>query len=105
MAIIGKTIGPTQLTGSAATCYTVPALTYSAVQNLLVTNTDSADHTVTVSIGTDSTATRILAGTKVKANGMLQITGLFPLQAGDIIQAFADTTTVLNFTIGTTERT
>lgn len=105
MADTGKRIGPTQLTNSAVTQYTVPSATTFHLRDIEVANTTGSDRTVTLSIGADAAGTRLLPGLTVKANGLLQWQGYVALAATEIIQAYADSGSALTLTISGVEET
>ena len=86
-----------QLTGSAATYYTSPALTTSVITQAVFTNVDTAAHTITAYVVRS-------AGTASASNTLISAYSLAPGQAypspelvgvtlapGDFIQALADT--------------
>lgn len=80
--------GPAQLTGAAATKYTVPAGMRFILRHIHVEN-PAAAVTMTASIGADAAATRIFDAYPVGANAVLDFWFYEALAAAEIIQAFA----------------
>lgn len=96
-----RLFGPAQLTGAAATKYTVPALTKTVIRHIHVVNPGAAV-TLTMSIGVDGAATRIFDALTIPANSA----GLVPypfvnfiMDAAEVLQAFASVTLQLVLTI------
>ncbi len=105
MARIPKRLfGPAQVSNAAATKYTVPALTKTVIRHIRVQNPSASPVTLTISIGADAAATRILDAYSVPAAGagvtasVLDIFGYFVLDAAEILQAFAGTNNILTMT-------
>lgn len=100
MARIAKRLhGPALVTSSAATKYTVPAVTKTVVRHIHVQNPTGSAVTFTMSIGTDAAAVRIFDAFSLAANTVFDHFGLYVLEAAEIIQALAGTTNVLTLTI------
>jgi hypothetical protein len=98
--------GPAQLTGAAATKYTVPAATKTIIRHIRLTNTDAATaYKATVSIGADAAGTRIADAVSIAPNSALDIFGYYVLEAAEILQAFADTASKLTLTVDGDELT
>ena len=97
--------GPHQLSNTAATLYTVPGSTTTTFRSITVTNTDSADRTFCLSIGTDDIGTRIFSETEIQANKTAVIDGEWSLEAGEVIQAFADVASKVNITLNGFKKT
>lgn len=97
--------GPTQLAASAATVYTVPALTTAVMREVLVANTTAGAVSVTVSIGADAAGTRILPTVSVPATSVMQIVGWTVLEAGETLEAYASASSSLTLTISGVEIT
>lgn len=85
--------GPLQLASSAATVYTVPALTTTVIRLIHLSNPTSADKTVTISIGADAAATRILDAYTVPAGSVFGYPCNFVMTAAEILQAFCSSAT------------
>lgn len=103
---VGKRlVGPTLLTGAAATQYTVPSATTTTVRGIKVTNTTGIPATLFISIGADAAGTRIYSGVSVPGNGSLDWSGYLVLSVGEIIQAYSGTASALTLTISGVEST
>jgi hypothetical protein len=91
MADTPKRAGPTALTATAATLYTVPAATTFLLRSIHVCNESNATALFTMSIGTDGAGKRIFKDFAVTANGVALETMLIVLTATEVIQAFSTT--------------
>lgn len=102
---VSQLFAATQLTGSAATIYTVPSNAVAlAAARVRFTNTDTAVHTVTAyaiqSGGTASAANAFMNAEGIAPNTHLDV-DVPVLTAAGFIQAFADTTQkVTMFSLG-----
>lgn len=101
MPDVGVRVGPTALTTSAATLYTVPAATTLSVRNIHVANESTTTAvTVTMSIGTDGAGKRFLGpGLSIPASSSYDWSGLLIVNTGEVIQALASAATSLTVTI------
>jgi len=100
MARIAKKLhGPALVTNSAATKYTVPAVTKTIVRHIHIQNPSAAVVTFTMSIGTDAAGVRIFDAFSIGAGQVLDHFCYYVLEAAEIIQAFAGTTNILTLTI------
>lgn len=97
--------GPSLLTASAATYYTVPALTTAIVRSIQVANETGSIATVTLSIGTDGAGKRLFKEVSVPGNGVINEQTFLVLTAAEIIQAFSGTASALTLTISGVEIT
>lgn len=97
--------GPAQLTASTATKYTVPSATKTIVRQIHLSNPDSVQHTVTVSIGADAAGTRILDAYPIAAGATLDLWCYYVLETTEIIAAFADAASHVVLTVDGDERT
>lgn len=97
--------GPTALTTSAVTKYTVPALTTTIVRSIHVCNETGVDHAFTLSIGTDGAGKRLFMAQPVLANDSFDWTGNIVLDPADILQALADVGTGVTLVISGIEST
>ena len=94
----------TQLTGSAATYYTSPALTKTILKKVTVTNSDlTTPYTFTlylVKVGGSASSSNIIVNTQTVAPGqcyeVFEVEGQ-TMNAGDFLQALASTTAELVF--------
>lgn len=62
-----RLVGPAQIATGPATVYTVPALTKTILRHLHVQNPSASPVTLTLSIGVDAAATRLLATFSIPA--------------------------------------
>jgi hypothetical protein len=85
--------GPLQLAAAAATIYTVPALTTTVIRMIHLSNPTTADKTVTISIGADAAATRILDAYVIPAGSVFSYPCNFTMTAAEILQAFCSSAT------------
>lgn len=101
MPDVGVRVGPTALTTSAATLYTVPASTTLPVRNIHIANESTTTAvTVTLSIGTDGAGKRLLGpGLSLPASSSYDWSGFLIVNAAEIIQALASANTSLTVTI------
>lgn len=97
--------GPTNLTGTAATVYTVPGSTTTVVKSVTAANVTGADRKIFVSIGTDAVGTRVLPGVVVPANDVLVLDVWWPMTAAQIMQAYTDTSGGITLFVGGIEQT
>jgi hypothetical protein len=91
--------GPGQLTGSAVTKYTVPALTKTIIRHIHVSNPSGGAVTLTVSIGADAAGTRIFDAYSIAANSVFDHFCYYVLTNTEIVQALAGSASVLVFTM------
>jgi hypothetical protein len=106
-----RLFGPAQLTGAAATKYTVPAVTKTILRHIHVENPSGAAVAFTFSIGADAAGTRLFDAYSIPAAGA-GVTGsafdhycYYVLEAAEIIQSFAGTASVLVLTLDGDELT
>ncbi len=87
--------GPSQLTNSVVTKYTVPAATTAVIRHIHVQNPSGSAVTFTLSIGANAAGTRIFDALSIAANSERSFWGPYTLTAAEIVQALAGTTLVL----------
>jgi len=103
--------GPALLTGATLTKYTVPALTKTIVRHIHLENNDSVAHQVTISVGADAAATRLLDAYSIPGaaagvtGSVVDLWCYLVLDAAEIVAAFADTTLKVGITINGDELT
>jgi hypothetical protein len=97
--------GPAQLTGAAATKYTVPAGTKTILRHIHFYNADTVARTFTLSIGSDVAGTRIYDAMSLAAGAEFDRWCYYVLEATEIIQAFADVTLKVSITLDGDELT
>lgn len=88
--------GPTQLTNSAATVYTVPGATTLILRDIHFCNTSASAATVFFSIGVDATGTRMYSGLSIPGNSTLSRQGNWVISTGTDLQAYSGTNNVVN---------
>lgn len=91
--------GPALLSASTVTLYTVPTDVRTVIRHIHVSNPSASPVDFTLSIGADAAGTRLWNGQPVRADNLIQEFRDHTLVAGEVIQAFAGTTSVLNLTI------
>ena len=97
--------GPAQIATGPATIYTVPASTKAVVRKIHLQNPSGSPVTVTLSIGADAAATRILDAFSLPAaaagvtGNVYTLWGPFTLAAAEVIQAAAGTNNIVTVTI------
>jgi hypothetical protein len=101
--VLKRVAGPVALGATAATVYTVPASTTATLRCVHVANEAAADHTFTLSIGTDGAGKRLFRDYPVVAKGVVDWTGPMVLAAGEVLQASADAGAVLTLTVSAVE--
>ena len=97
--------GPAQPGVAAATLYTVPAGKKTTLELIHVANTTASIATLTLSIGVDAAATRLLPAFQIQANGILTLPGEFTLVAAEVIQGLQGTLNALTVVLNGTETT
>lgn len=109
MALIQKRLGgPSQLTASSATYYTVPASTTTIVKQIILTNTTASAKTVTVRLytsGTENNTFDILSAVAIAANETITFNCSMVMAATETIKALASSATSVNITIFGIEET
>lgn len=94
-----RLITPSQLTGTTATIYTVPAVTTTKVNEIILTNKNSSACTVTIYLvpisGSASDSNILVAGKSLPTDGSPLVYEFWQLymNAGDTIQAKASLAT------------
>lgn len=81
--------GPAQLTNVAATLFTVPAGVRQILRYMRFALPAGADRTFTLSIGVDAPATQLFRAQLIPGGGAYEWSGFVPLEAGEIVQAYA----------------
>lgn len=97
--IATRLAGPALVSNAAATKYTVPANTKTIVRHIHVQNPTVSAVTFTLSIGADAAGTRVFDAYSIAAGTVLDHFGIYVLEDGEIIQAFAGTNNVVTLTI------
>lgn len=100
MARIPKRLaGPLQVSNSATTRYTVPALTKTVIRHIHVSNPSGSAVTFTLTIGTDAAAVRLFDAYSIAANTVFDHFCYYPVDVAEIIQTNAGTNNVLVFVL------
>lgn len=94
-----RAYGPAQLPSSSATRYTVPAGRIAVLRHIHVINPTAGAVTVTVSIGTDATGTRLFSGKSLAAGAEYDHLGYWVLGPGEVLQANASSGSSLVMTV------
>lgn len=95
--------GPTALTTSAVTQYTVPASTTTIIRSIHVTNESASTSHFTISIGTDGAGKRLFYQMDVPPKSSFDWSGFIVLAAAEVIQALTQTATSNTLTISGVE--
>lgn len=103
--MVKRLSGPTALTTSAVTQYTVPVGTTATVRSIHAANVSGGYAALTVSLGADGAATRLFAGTSIPTTGVLDWSGMIVLTAGETIQAKSDVGAALVLVVSGVEST
>lgn len=93
-------VGPTALTTSAATLYTVPSSTKATLRYIHVCNETATARTFTMSIGTDGAGKRLFTEVTVAANDSFSCDMNLTLEASEILQGLASANTALTVHVG-----
>lgn len=105
MAETLKAVGPTALTTSAATIYTVPGATTFVLRTIHVVNLTGSEINFTLSIGADAAGTRIEYQRAIPAREEFSWGGFIVVAASTAIQAYASAATSANILLAGTEVT
>lgn len=100
MAVTKKRlVGPGLLTNAYVTKMTVPALTKTIIRHIHLDNTDSAARTFSLSIGAGAAATELFSAKSIAANDVFDWYCYLVMDVGEILQALASVTTVVNLVV------
>lgn len=95
--------GPTQLTTSSASLYTVPSSKTTIVKQIVATNTSVSAANFSIYIGAATAANAVFNATSVAANDSLVINLSQVLATGEVLNALASANTAINLTISGVE--
>ena len=87
--------GPSALTTSAVTQYTVPSTTKTILRHIHASNPSGGAVTFTLSIGADATGTRVYDAISIASGGVLDAFCYYVLEAATVVQAFASSTAIV----------
>lgn len=91
---------PTQLGTSTTTLFTVAAGRTYVAKQIIITNTDTVDRTVTLAIGTAATASnRIMSALPIGANDVMVLDTALVLNAAETFQGLSDAASKVNVTV------
>lgn len=91
--------GPTQLGTTTTTIATVSASRVEVLKQIIITNTDTVDRTVTLAIGNAAVAAnRIMSALPIGANDIMVLDTALVLTATETLQGLADAANVVNVT-------
>lgn len=94
-----RIVGPTLLTNTTATLYTVPGSTQAILRNIIIANTSGTAATARLSIGVDAAGTRILPEVSIPANSIFEWSGFLVMEAAETLRGHSGTTNVLAITV------
>ena len=97
--------GPAQPGTSSTTLYTVPASTTAILRNIRISNTTATAATITMSIGADAAATRLMSGVSIAANSVYDWSGFIVLATTETLRALQGTSAALTVTVSGVEVT
>lgn len=92
--------GPTQLNTNTTTVCTVSASRVEVLKQIVITNTDTVDRTVSLAIGNAAVAAnRLMSQLPIGANDIMVFDTALVLTAGETLQGLADANSVVNVTV------
>ena len=99
--------GPTQLGTSTTTLVTAATGYANIIQQVVITNTDTVDRTVTLAVGSAATAAnRLFSSLPIGANDVMVWDTALVLAAGETLQGLSDTASKVTVTVvGWTKQT
>jgi 2-phospho-L-lactate guanylyltransferase (CobY/MobA/RfbA family) len=98
--------GPTQLGTSTTTICTAGSGITEVIKQIIICNTDTADRTVTLAIGSAATAAnRILSALPIGANDVIILDTALVLLTTETLQGLSDTASKVNVTVVGWEKT
>lgn len=95
--------GPTLVTNTEQTLYTVPTATTAVLRHIQITNTGAATYTFKMSVGADAAGTRIFDDVSIGPDETFVWTGFFVLAAAETLRMQASTTNVLTVSVSGVE--
>ena len=98
-----RLVGPTLLTASEATLYTVPASTTAILRGLRVANNDTTTVNLTMSIGADAAGTRLYSAFGLTAKSVHDWSGFHVLAAAETLRGYASAANALTVTVSGVE--
>lgn len=97
--------GPSSLSESASTLYTVPADTTTTVVAIHVANQGSVEATFGLSVGTDGAGKRFFSDVRVPVGCAFDWAGTLVLAEAEVLQGLASVASTLTVTISGVETT
>jgi hypothetical protein len=92
-------LSQTQLPNAVAAQYTVPGATQAIVGSIILVNTDSAPHTVSLFVNGSAAANKILDSVTIAANTRIELNATMTLNATNTIQGVADVAAKVTMTV------
>ena len=91
---------PTQLGTSTTTLFTVASGHTYVAKQIIITNTDTVDRTVTLAVGSAATAAnRIMSALPIGANDIMVFDTALVLLTTETLQGLSDTASKVNVTV------
>ena len=106
-----RIVGPALVATTSTTVYTVPALTKTIIRHIHVSNPSGAAVTLTLSIGADAAATRLMSTYSIPAaaagvtDSIREIFWYVIMDAAEILTLSAGTNNILTITVSADEIT
>jgi hypothetical protein len=92
--------GPTQLGNTTTTIGTVPSSRNWVIKQIIITNNDTIDRTLSLAIGTAATeANRLMSTLPIGANDIMVFDTALVLTAAETLEGLADTASKVNVTL------
>ena len=92
--------GPTALNTTTTTIATVATSRVEVLKQIIITNTDTVDRTVSLAIGNAAVAAnRLMSQLPIGANDIMVFDTALVLTAGETLQGLADANSVVNVTV------
>ena len=92
--------GPTQLATTTITICTAAASRVEVLKQIIITNTDTVDRTVSLAIGNAAVAAnRLMSQLPIGANDIMVFDTAIVLTAGETLQGLSDANSVVNVTV------
>jgi hypothetical protein len=92
--------GPTQLSTTTTTICTAASSRVEILKQIIITNTDTVDRTVSLAIGNAAVAAnRLMSQLPIGANDIMVFDTAIVLAATETLQGLADANSVINVTV------
>jgi len=101
-----RLVGPTQLSGSTATLYTVPGGTKAILRHIRMINTSNATvNSIKLSIGADAAGTRIIPDLSLSKGASYDWSGFMVMDAAELLKGQAGTASAITIIVSGIEIT